>query len=69
MTLTEQAMEYARTHLQGVRLCWLDKRVSICEAPEAVALCSDLFTARRIVGVVAQDKKLEGMLHRLMDSK
>lgn len=69
MTLTEQAMEYARTHLQGVRLCWLDKRVSICEAPEAVALCSDLFTARRIVGVVAQDKKLEGMLHRLMDSE
>ena len=69
MTLTDQAMEYARTHLQGVRICWLNKRVSICEAPEAVVLCSDPVTARKIVGVVAQDRRLEGMLHSLMDSE
>ena len=69
MTLTDQAMEYAKTHLQGVRICWLDRRGSICGAVEAVTLCSDSGAARGIVGVVAQDKKLEGMLHRLMDSQ
>ena len=67
MTLTDKALEYARTHLQGVRICWIDREVTICGAVEAVTLCSDCGVSDRIVGVVAQDKNLESMLHKLID--
>ena len=67
MTLTEEALEYARTHLQAVRICWLDRHTEIYGAVEAVALCADRSRAGRIVGVVAQDKWFEDMLNKLID--
>ena len=69
MTLTEKAMQYAQGHLQAVRICWLDRQPIVCGAVEAVTLCSDYCVSGQIVGVVAQDKKLEGMLHRLLDDE
>lgn len=67
MTPTEEALEYARTHLQAVRICWLDKRVEEYGAIEAVALCSDRPLSGQTVGVVAQDKRFEDMLNKLID--
>lgn len=61
------AMEYARTHLQAVRICWIDRPPEVCDAEEAVILCSDRGMSGRIVGVVAQDKRFEDMLHNLID--
>lgn len=67
MTLTENVLEYARTHLQAVRICWLDKRVETYGAVEAVRLCTDNPRSGQIVGVVAQDKRFEDMLNKLID--
>ena len=67
MKLTDKALQYAQTHLQAVRICWLDREPTICDAVEAVTLCSDCGVSDRIVGVVAQDKNLESMLHKLID--
>lgn len=67
MTPREKAMEYARKHLQAVRVCWVDQRPTECGAVEAVKLCSDRYVSGRIVGVVAQDKGLEDVLHKLID--
>lgn len=69
MTLTEKAMKYARSHLQAVRVCWVDRQPTACGAVEAVELCSDFSVSGRIVGVVAQDKALEDMLNRLVDDE
>lgn len=66
---TRKALEYARTHLQGVRVCWLDRHTEICGAEEAVILCADNPLSRQIVGVVAQDKRLENMLNLLLDGR
>lgn len=68
MTLTEKVMDYARQHLQAVRICWVDRQPMECGAVEAVELCADYRVSGCIVGVVAQDKKLEDMLNRLIDS-
>ena len=32
MTPAEKAMEYARKHLQAVRLCWIDRQPTECGA-------------------------------------
>lgn len=69
MTPTEKAMKYARGHLQAVRVCWIDQQPTECGAVEAVELCSDYRVSGRIVGAVAQDKKLEGMLNKLLDDE
>ncbi len=69
MTLTEKAMKYAQGHLQAVRVCWVDRQPTECGAVEAVKLCSDYRVSGRIVGVVAQDKRLEDMLNLLLDGE
>lgn len=63
----EKTLDYARTHLQAVRVCWVDRQPTECGAVEAVGLCSDYGVSGRIMGVVAQDKKLEEMLNKLID--
>ena len=63
----EKTLDYARTHLQAVRVCWVDRQPTECGAVEAVELCSDYGVSGRIMGVVAQDKKLEEMLNKLID--
>lgn len=50
MKLTENAEKYAKQHLQPVRICWINKRVTVCNAVQAVNLCSAPGSARRIVG-------------------
>ena len=69
MTPREAAMEYARKHLQAVRVCWVDRKPTECGAVEAVELCSDRYVSGRIVGVVAQDKGLEDVLNKLIDGE
>lgn len=69
MTPTEKAMEYAKAHLQAVRVCWVDRNPTECGAVEAVKLCSDRGVSGRIVGVVAQDKSLEDVLNKLLDDE
>lgn len=69
MTPTKKAMEYARQHLQAVRVCWVDRRPTECGAVEAVKLCTDRNVSGRIVGVVAQDKALENTLNNLLDGE
>ncbi len=69
MTPAEKAMKYARGHLQAVRVCWVDRQPTECGAEEAVKLCADYCVSGSIVGVVAQDKALEEMLHELLDGE
>lgn len=69
MTQKEKALEYARTHLQAVRISWVDRRMEIRGAVEAVSLCTDKPLSGRIVGVVAQDRALEDMLNQLIDNE
>lgn len=69
MTPAEKAMEYARRHLQAVRVCWVDRQPMECGAVEAVELCADYRVSGRIVGVVAQDKTLEDMLNKIIDGQ
>lgn len=69
MTPEEKAMEYARRHLQAVRVCWVDRQPMECGAVEAVELCADYRVSGRIVGVVAQDKTLEDMLNKIIDGQ
>ena len=63
----EKTLDYARTHLQAVRVCWVDRQPTECGAVEALWLCSDYGVSGIIMGVVAQDKKLEEMLNKLID--
>ena len=67
MTPTEKAMEYARQHLQAVRVCWLDRHVSVCGAIEAVELCTNPETASAIIGFVTHDKDMRNLLEGLID--
>lgn len=62
-------LDYARTHLQGVRIVWLDRQPEIVDAVEAVTLCSDCCVSGRIIAAVAQDKKFEDMLNKLIDGE
>lgn len=63
------AMAYARTHLQAVRIVWIDREPEILSAADAVAMCSNRGMSGRIVGVVAQDKALEDVLNKLLDGE
>lgn len=69
MTQVSTALAYAQTHLQSVRIVWLDRQPEIVDAVEAVTLCSDRCVSGRIIAAVAQDKKLEDMLNQLIDSE
>ena len=69
MRPADRAMEYARSHPQQVRVCWLDRKTTMHPAAEAVALCSDRGVSGRIVGTVAYDKALEDMLNGLLDDE
>ena len=62
-------MEYARQHLQAVRVCWVERRPTECGAVEAVKLCTNRNVSGRIVGAVAQDKALENTLNNLLDGE
>ena len=69
MTKAEDAaLNYARTHLQAVRIVWVDREPEIVSAEEAVVLCSDCRAAGRMVVAVAQDKRMEAMLNGLIDA-
>lgn len=69
MAMVDKALAYARAHLQAVRICWIDQPPTVCDALEAVALCSDCYASGRIVGAVAQDKALEDILNKLLDDE
>lgn len=70
MTLAgKKAAIYAREHLQAVRICWLDRQPMVVGAVEAVEMCSNPRVSWNIVGVVAQDKQFEKMLHCLLDAE
>lgn len=69
MTPIEIALEYARTHLQPVRICYINRHTEVCGAVEAVALCTDKPASSQIVGVVAKDSLLTNMLNQLLDSE
>lgn len=61
------ALDYAKTHMQAVRIVWVDREPEILSAEDAVVLCSERRVAGRIVSAVAQDKRFEDMLNRLLD--
>ncbi len=65
----DRAMNYARSHSQQVRICWLDRKTTMHPAAEAVALCSDRGVSGRIVAAVAQEKRFEDMLNKLIDAE
>lgn len=69
MIPTEKAMEYAQSHLQPVRIVWLNKGPEIYDAVAAVELCSNRCVSGCIMAAVAQDKTLEDMLNRLIDGE
>lgn len=61
-----KALEYAQTHLQAVRILWLDREPEMLSTVEAVELCSNCCVSRRIVRAVAQDERLNDMLNKLL---
>ena len=67
MTLADRVKEYAQQHPQTVRLCWVNHRIALCSAAEAVKMCAVPHAAACIVGAVADDKTMEDMLNRLID--
>lgn len=68
MTKAEAAaLDYARTHMQAVRIVWADRE--ILSAEDAAVLCSNRMAAGSIIAAVAQDKKLTDMLNRLIDGE
>ncbi|MDE7325679.1 MAG: hypothetical protein K2N63_05295 [Lachnospiraceae bacterium] len=60
------AKDYARSHLQPVRIVWLDKEPEIRDAVVAVELCSNCYVSGYIISTVTQDKMLEDMLNKLI---
>lgn len=69
MTTAERAREYAQQHPQTVRLCWVNHRIALCPAGEAVKMCAVPHVAACIVGAVADDKTLEDLLNQLIDGE
>ena len=69
MTKAEAAaLDYARTHMQAVRIVWMDREPEILSAEDAVVLCSNHFVSGRIIAAVAQGKQMEAMLNALIDA-
>lgn len=62
------ALDYARTHMQAVRIVWLNREPEILSAEDAAVLCSNRMAAGRIMAAVAQDKQMEAMLNALIDA-
>ena len=69
MTLADRVTEYAQQHPQTVRLCWVNHRIALCPAVEAVEMCAVPHVAACIVGAVADDKIIEDLLNRLIDGE
>lgn len=69
MTQAKKVAQYARSHLQAVRIVWVDRAPQVVGAVEAVELCSDYSVSGRIVAAVAQEKRFEDMLNRLIDAE
>lgn len=69
MTAAEDVRNYAQQHPQTVRLCRIDRQVVVCSAATAVQLCAIPSVAARMIGAVADDKTLEGLLNRLIDGE
>lgn len=65
----QAAQDYAQQHPQAVQLCWVDRRVAVCPASEAVNICAVPHVAAGIVGAVALDKTLEELLNRIIDGE
>lgn len=65
--LADKALRYVLAHPQTVRLYWVNHRIAICEASEAVKMCAVPHVAACIVGAVADDKALEDMLNQIID--
>lgn len=68
MTPREKAMEYARTHMQAVRIVWMDREPEILSATDAVAVCSNRGMSGRMIAAVAQDERMEAILNALIDA-
>ncbi len=66
-TTIQAAQGYAQEHPQMVRLCWINHRIALCEASEAVKMCAVPHVAACIVGAVADDKTMETLLNKLID--
>lgn len=64
--LVGESLNYARGHPQAVRIVWVDREP---DTVDAVALCSDRGMSGRIVAAVAQEKRFEDMLNRLLDDE
>ncbi len=69
MKLLDTVREYARKHPQTVRLCWVNHRMAVCEASEAVKICAVPHVAACIIGAVADDQAMEDLLNRLIDGE
>ncbi len=67
--LVGESLNYARGHLQAVRIVWVDREPDTVSAVDAVALCADRGMSGRIVAAVAQEKRFEDMLNRLLDDE
>lgn len=67
--LVKESLDYARTHLQAVRIVWVDRPPDTVSAVDAVALCADRGMSGRIVAAVAQEKRFEDMLNKLIDAE
>ncbi len=46
---------------------WVNHRIALCEASEAVKMCAASHIAACIVGAVADDKTVETLLNKLID--
>lgn len=69
MDMVNTAREYARQHPQQVQLIWVNRRIALCPASEAVDMCAVPHVAACIVGAVADDKTLENLLNQLIDGE
>lgn len=67
--LVKESLDYARTHLQAVRIVWVDRAPETLPTVDAVALCADRGVSGRIVAAVAQEKTFEDMLNKLIDAE
>lgn len=65
--LTDKARRYALAHPQTIRLSWVSRKVTTSTAESAVELCADPLMAVRLMGTVADDKTLEGLLNQIID--
>ena len=69
MTLSNEAVQYAKQHPQEVALSWVDGSLRTYDALKAVKLCGVPGIAACIMGTRAKDTALQALLDRLIDSE